>query len=292
MTTCIIRNPNLSILTKAARATLFAGVAVIVIGATPNLVLAQDSPALAKIGDRTITSAELDQAAKDMAQQFQNVPEGERRARVLDSLIDFTTLSILAEEAGLDKDPELMRRLTLLRSRALHNDYFLKKIQPTVTEDMVKSRFETEVAQMTPQQQIAARHILVKTAEEAEAIIKELEGGADFAELAKAKSTGPSGPKGGDLGTFGKGQMVPEFETAAFALEKGAFSKEPVKTQFGFHIIKVEDKIDQPLPTFEQAKAQLEQVLMAEAYAEAVKAGREKVGVEVLDESLKLPEVK
>lgn len=292
MTTCINRRPILSILTKTARATLFAGVAVIVIGANSTSVLAQDSKALAKIGDRTITAAELDQAAKDMAQQFQNVPEGERRARVLDSLIDFTTMSILAEEAGLDKDPELMRRLTLLRSRALHNDYFLKKIQPTVTEDMVKSRYDTEVAQMTPQKQINARHILVKTQEEAEAIIKELEGGADFAELAKTKSTGPSGPKGGDLGTFGKGQMVPEFETAAFALDKGAFSKEPVKTQFGFHIIKVEDKIDQPLPTFEQAKPQLEQVLMAEAYAEAVKAGREKVGVELLDESLKLPEVK
>ncbi|MGI9366491.1 MAG: peptidylprolyl isomerase [Rhizobiaceae bacterium] len=292
MTTCINRRPILSILTKTARATLFAGVAVIVIGANSTSVLAQDSKALAKIGDRTITAAELDQAAKDMAQQFQNVPEGERRARVLDSLIDFTTMSILAEEAGLDKDPELMRRLTLLRSRALHNDYFLKKIQPTVTEDMVKSRYDTEVAQMTPQQQINARHILVKTQEEAEAIIKELEGGADFAELAKTKSTGPSGPKGGDLGTFGKGQMVPEFETAAFALDKGAFSKEPVKTQFGFHIIKVEDKIDQPLPTFEQAEPQLEQVLMAEAYAEAVKAGREKVGVELLDESLKLPEVK
>ncbi len=143
---------------------------------------------------------------------------------------------------------------------------------------------------VSPEKQLKARHILVKTEDEAKEIIKELEGGADFAELAKAKSTGPSGTKGGDLGTFGKGQMVPEFEAAAFALEVGEFSKEPVKTQFGFHVIKVEDKLDQPLPTFEEAREQLRQLLLTEAYADAVKTGRDKVGVDILEESLKLPE--
>jgi peptidyl-prolyl cis-trans isomerase C len=86
--------------------------------------------------------------------------------------------------------------------------------------------------------------------------------------------------------------MVPAFEAAAFALDKGAFTKEPVKTQFGFHVIMVEDKIDQPLPTFEQLQGQLRQVLLTEAYAGAVKSGREKLGVKLLDESLKLPEPK
>lgn len=292
MTPRTIRKNYITSAFDTARSALVVGAAVLIIGSTPSTSFAQDSKVLAKVGDRTISSADVDQAARDMAQQFQTVPEAERRARVLDSLIDFTTLSILAEQAGLDKDPELLRRLVLLRSRALHNDYFVKKIQSTITDEMIKSRFDAEMAKMTPQQQINARHILVKTAEEAEAIIKELEAGADFAELAKSKSTGPSGPKGGDLGTFGKGQMVPEFEAAAFALEKGAFTKQPVQTQFGFHIIKVEDKIDQPLPTFEQAKTQIQQLMMAEAYAEAVKAGRDQLGVELLDESLKLPEVK
>ena len=253
------------------------------------LVAPAQAQVVAKVGDREITAADVDQAAKDLAQQFANVPEAERRARVLESLIDFNALSILAEQEGLDNDDELKRRLALLRARALHNDYFIKKVQPTVTEEMVRARYEKEIAGLTPEQQLKARHILVKTEDEAKAIIAELEGGADFAELAKTKSTGPSGPRGGDLGTFGKGQMVPAFETAAFALEKGAFSKEPVQTQFGFHVILVEDKIDQPLPTFEQSQQQLRQVLLSEAYAEAVKAGREKLGVNVLDESLKLP---
>lgn len=274
---------------NSARTALIAGAAALLVAGSAQLAAAQDSKVLAKVGDREITAADVDQAALDLAQQFQSFPQSERRARVLDSLIDFNTLAILAEQTGLDKDDELKRRLALLRARALHNDYFIKNVQPTVTDDMVKARFDEEIAKVTPEKQVKARHILVKTADEAKAIIKELEGGADFAELAKEKSTGPSGPKGGDLGTFGKGQMVPAFEAAAFALEKGAFSKEPVQTQFGFHIIKVEDKIDQPLPTFEQLQQQLRQVLLTEAYTDALKSGREKLGVKLLDESLKLP---
>ena len=286
------KSPFAAVKTAGASLLVAASLSLFVTTVQPGAAFAQENKVLAKVGDREITAADVDQAAQDMAQQFQNFPEAERRARVLDSLIDFNTLAILAEQEGLDADAALKRRLALLRARALHNDYFLKNVQPTITDEMVKARFDEEMAKVTPEQQVKARHILVKTAAEAEAIIKELEGGADFAELAKQKSTGPSGPKGGDLGTFGKGQMVPAFEAAAFALEKGAFSKEPVQTQFGFHIIKVEDKVDQPLPTLEQAAPQLRQLLLTEAYTNAVKAGREKVGVSVLDESMKLPEVK
>ena len=168
-----------------------------------------------------------------------------------------------------------------MQARALHNGYFQSKIQPVVTEEKMKARFDAEMAGAKPEQKVSARHILVKTEEEAKAIIKELESGADFAELAKSNSTGPSGPKGGDLGEFGKGQMVPAFEAAAFALEPGAFTKSPVQTQFGFHVIKVEKRIDQPLPTFEQSKNQLQQLLLTEAYTESVKSGREKLGVKL-----------
>ncbi len=275
-----------------APAAAFTGALFLSLVCLPHGAAAQDNKVLAKVGDREITAADVDQAGRDMAQQFQNVPQAERRARVLDSLIDFTTLSVLAEQSGLDKGAELKRRLVLLRSRALHNEYFLKNIQPSVTDEMVKARFDTEVAKMTPEKQVRARHILVKTADEASAIIKQLESGADFAELAKSKSTGPSGPKGGDLGTFGKGQMVPAFEAAAFALEKGAYSKQPVQTQFGFHIIMVEEQINKPLPTFQQLQEQMRQLLLTEAYTGAIKSGREKLGVNLLDESLKLPEKK
>ena len=255
-----------------------------------SAVHAQEAAVVAKVGDRTITKAALDQAMVDLQQQFANFPEAQRRARALDSLIDINVLAIEAEKAGIAEKVDVQRRLKLLRARALHNEYFKLNIQPAVTDTAMKARFEKEVADTPRQQEISARHILVKTDEEAKAIIKELEAGGDFVELAKAKSTGPSGPKGGDLGFFGKGRMVPEFEAAAFKLEKGDFTKEPVKTQFGFHVIKVEDTRDTPLPTFEASKQQLQQVMMAEAYAEAIKKARTAVGVEVVDKSLVLDE--
>jgi len=251
---------------------------------------AQDDKPVAKVGGIVITSAELDEALVDMSSQFKNLPEDQRRARALDSLIDIKVMAVQAEKEGLQNDPVLKRRIDLLRNRALHNDYFQKKVQPAVTEDAVKARYKDEIGKAKPEQEVNARHILVKTEDEAKAILKELESGADFIELAKSKSTGPSGPKGGDLGYFGKGRMVPEFETAAFELEKGAYTKTPVKTQFGFHIIKVEDKRDRPFPTYEESKERLRQLMLTEAYAKTVEEGRKSVGVEVLDESLKLPE--
>lgn len=250
---------------------------------------AQEPKVLAKVGDRTITAADLDQAMGDMAQQFQSFPEAERRARALDSLIDINVLAILAEKEGLQNEQDIQRRIELLRARTLHNGYFQKKIQPAITPDTLKKRYEEESAKVKAQQEVSARHILVKTEEEAKAIIAELDGGKDFIELAKEKSTGPSGPNGGDLGYFGSGRMVPEFEKAAFALEKGAYTKEAVKTQFGFHIIRVDDKRDQPKPTFEQSQQQIRQLVLTEAYGKAIEKGRAEVGAEVLDESLKLP---
>lgn len=282
-------SPSRSLTHRPVKAALIAGM-IALTSAGFSQSLAQEDKVVAKIGDRVITNADLDQAMQDLAQQFRNVPEAERRARVLDSIIDMNVLAMKAEKEGMQDDVALKRRIALLRTRVLHNGYFQTKIQPTVTEEAIRARFEKEMAGATPEQEVSARHILVKTEEEAKAIIKELEGGADFIELAKKKSTGPSGPQGGDLGFFGPGRMVPSFEKAAFALEKGAYSKEPVKSQFGYHIIKVDDKRDTPLPTYEQSREQISQLLMTEAYAAAVKEGRASLGMEILDEALKLPE--
>ncbi len=279
----LISNVSTSVL-KTALPMLLVGALALSFGA-----IAQEPKVLAKVGDRTITAADLDQAMGDMAQQFQSFPEEERRARALDSLIDINVLAILAEKEGLQNEEDIQRRIELLRARTLHNGYFQKKIQAAITPDTLKKRFEEESAKVKPQQEVSARHILVKTAEEAKAIVAELDGGKDFIELAKEKSTGPSGPNGGDLGYFGPGRMVPEFEKAAFALEKGAYTKEPVKTQFGFHIIRIDDKRDQPKPTFEQSQQQIRQLVLTEAYGKAIEKGRAEVGAEVLDESLKLP---
>lgn len=250
---------------------------------------AQEDKVVAKVGSEEITQSELDQAMADMAQQFSQFPEPQRKARALDALIDIEIFAELARKEGIDKDPNLLARVELLKKRALHNGYFTQKVQAGVTDEQLQARYDKEIGSAPRQKEVKARHILVKTEEEANAIIQEIKGGADFIELAKTKSTGPSGPQGGDLGFFKKGQMVPEFEKAAFELEAGKVTETPVKTQFGFHIIKVDETRDTPLPTFEQSKEQLRQLVLTEAYAEAIKSGRESIGAEVLDDSLKLP---
>ena len=126
-----------------------------------------------------------------------------------------------------------------------------------------------------------ARHILVKTKEEAEAIIKELDAGADFAKLAKEKSTGPVRPEGGDLGFFSPGQMVPAFEKAAFALKAGKYTKEPVKTQFGWHVIKVEEKRNAPPPEFDQVKDQVRQLVLREKYMATGRQGPQAARIDI-----------
>jgi len=156
-----------------------------------------------------------------------------------------------------------------------------------ISEADIKARYEKEVAAQPPEEEVKARHILVKTKEEAEDIIKQLDKGADFAKLAKEKSTGPSADKGGELGFFTKDQMVPEFSKAAFALKPGEYTKEPVKTQFGWHVIQVEDKRTTPPPPLDQVADQVKQVLMRERYFDVLKDARKNMKVDVKDPTLK-----
>lgn len=242
---------------------------------------------VAKVGDVEITEAELAIAEKEFSQQFARVAEDIRKGAVLAALIDIKLLAARAEASGLDENEQFKALVAFTRSRELHNRYFQQQVAEGVTEEDVKARFEKEIEGLVPGKQIKARHILVKTEEEAKEVITSLDEGADFVELAKEKSTGPSGPNGGDLGFFGKGQMVPEFEEAAFALEDGAYTKEPVKTQFGFHVILREEERDEPLPKFEEAREQVLQAVMRDKYFETIEEAREATEIEVMDDELK-----
>lgn len=242
---------------------------------------------IAKIGKIEITERELGFAQIDLQQQFAQIPEGIRKAAVLNALIDIRVLALAAEEAGIAATDEFKARVNFLRSRALHNAYFQQNALNAVTDEEIKARYDKEVAETEPNKEVDARHILVKTEEEAIAIIAQLDEGKDFAELAKEKSTGPSGANGGTLGYFGKGQMVPEFEEAAFALETGAYTKVPVKTQFGWHIILKQDERNAEPPNFEETKNKIRQLLLREKYISLVTENRKKFKVEIIDEALK-----
>ncbi len=243
---------------------------------------------VATVNGESITEADLTLAEGELSQQFARLPADQRRAAALSAAIEIKVLAAKAVADGLDKDPEFQRRAAFLQQRALHGEMVEKEVVGKITDEEVRARYDKEIAAQPAVNEVHARHILVKTKEEAEAIIKQLDGGADFQKLANEHTTDPSGKtSGGDLGYFGPGQMVPEFEKAAMALEPGSYTKEPVQTQFGWHVIKVEDKRPQQPPAFEQVKEQARSAVIRDRYFALVKEARAAAKVEIPDEALK-----
>ncbi|MCJ8520298.1 peptidyl-prolyl cis-trans isomerase C [Pseudorhizobium tarimense] len=248
---------------------------------------AQEDAVVAKVGDMEIHQSELDLAIQNLDPQLQQLPDEQKRVAALSGAIDVKLLAQGAVDEGIDETDDFQKRLDYIKDRELHNAYFRKHVVDAVTEDEVKARYEMEIAALPKQEEVNARHILVKTEEEASEIIKQLDAGKDFAELAKEKSEDSNKSDGGDLGWFTKGRMVPEFEEAAFALEKGEYTKTPVKSQFGYHVIKLEDRRDVQPPAFDQVEPQVRQLVMRDKYLSLIEQAKAEQEVEIMDEALR-----
>lgn len=248
---------------------------------------AQEDAVVAKVGDLEIRQSELDLAIANLDPQLQQLPEEQKRVAALSGAIDVKLLAQGAAEEGIGDTEEFKKRMDYIRDRELHNSFFRKHVVDAVTDDEVKARYEKEIAALPKQEEVHARHILVKTEDEAKEIITELDAGKDFAELAKAKSEDSNKDDGGDLGWFSKGRMVPEFEEAAFGLEKGAYTRTPVKSQFGFHVIKLEDRRDVQPPALEQVEPQVRQLVMRDKYLALIEKAKDEQPVEIMDETLR-----
>ena len=244
-------------------------------------------PVVATVAGVEIRASELTLAEGDLDPQFARLPVEQRRVAALAAVIDIKTLARKAEAEKLDETEEFKKLMEFQRDRALHNAIFKSSVVDPVSEADLKARYEKEIAATPAEEEISARHILLETEDEAKAVITELETGKDFAELAKEKSTGPSAAQGGELGFFTKGRMVPEFEAVAFTLQPGEYAKEPVKTQFGWHVIKVEERRETAPPPFEEVADQVRQVVMRERYGDLIKAARSETEINVLDPDLK-----
>ncbi|HEU0017026.1 MAG TPA: peptidylprolyl isomerase, partial [Methyloceanibacter sp.] len=211
-----------------------------------------DDPVVATINGVDIKQSDLDFAATEVGAQLANFPPDDRRRMLLQFVIENELMAEAAVKAGLDSGQAFEDRLKYHRRRTLRDAYFDKSVRNAVPEEEAKKIYDQKVAGMKPEEEIHARHILVATEAEAKEIQERLKKGEDFATVAKEKSKDPSA-EGGDLGFFGRGQMLKPFEDAAFQLKEGEISN-PVRTQFGWHIIKVEEKRTRPLPTFDQVK--------------------------------------
>ena len=246
-------------------------------------VRAQDAnPVLAKVNGAEIRASDVALAEEELGPSLAQMDPATKKENVLSFLIDMKIVSKEAEDKKIADRDDFKTRLAFARNRLLMDNLLAVEGKAATTDENMKKVYEEAAKQITGEQEVHARHILVETEDQAKKIEADLKKGADFAELAKKESKDPGASDGGDLGFFTKDQMVPEFSAAAFALEPGKIS-DPVKTQFGWHIIKVEEKRTRKAPDFEQVKPQIETYVVRKAQADYVAKLRTAAKVERMD---------
>ncbi len=248
------------------------------------LVTALLSP-LAWSAEKTVVTVNGTAITQSMVDDYKRQsPNGQKAPmsdeRAIDELVGRELVYQDALARKLDKDPEVKKQMEFLRKQVLLNAALEKAVgEHPVTDEMLKKEYDTQVSNFNIQE-YKARHILVKTEAEAKAIIGELDKGGDFAKLAGKHSTDPgSKNNGGDLGWFGPGQMVPQFTAATQALAKGSYTKAPIETQFGWHVIKLDDTRKAQPPAFDQVKEQLRGRLQQQYVSEYLQSLKSKAKI-------------
>ena len=246
-------------------------------------LMAQDRIAVATVGDQTIWLDEVMQAAESLPEQYRQAPLNTYFDQLVADVIDTRLASAAAREAKLDQNELVSAAMQMAADRVLAEAYLGDAIREQINEEAVVNAYNIFVADTASREQVSAAHILVDDEATAKDIIVQLNNGSDFAELAREKSTGPSGPNGGDLGNFGRGQMVPAFEEAAFNMAVGSISVSPVQTQFGWHVLKVTNRTVQPAPSIEEMRGQLVNNLSRQTLARVLETMRADADIAIRD---------
>lgn len=254
--------PLMTIAKKCLPVLVLAG-GLVIAAPVPN-AFSQERILVAKLNGEAIYLDEVLRLVEKLPEEIRQQPLETYFDRLIDDIVDSRLAAAAGNEAGLTNDERVIEQMSIAAQRVLAEAWINSELRKSITDEAVQQAYDIFVADEQSRHEVRARHILVKEKAEAEAVIAELQGGADFAELAKKRSTGPSGPNGGDLGYFPRGAMVPAFENAAFALEAGNFTQTPVQTQFGWHIILVEEKRIAEAPTIEELAPQLRQNLISQ----------------------------
>ena len=256
----------------------------LLIALLPLSLSAQESaedPAVARVNGQPILRSEVLQLATELPAEYQAQISLIFPALV-ERLVDMKLLALAAADAGLADDDEVLRRLELRREEVMRDVFLERALAEALTDDVLQARYETFLTENPPETEVSARHILLESEADAVGVIAELDQGADFATLARERSTGPSSSNGGELGFFTKDQMVPAFAEAAFALEAGNYSEKPVQSEFGWHVILVEERRTQEPPAFDDVEAELQSAVSRETVREMVAKMREGAEIEVL----------
>ena len=260
-----------------------AVIAAVLAGSTAGLRAQDADPVVARANGVDIRQSDLALAEDEVGANMPQMGPDQKRDYLITYLADVIVLAQAAEQQKVADRDDVKHRIQLERNKVLMETLLQDAGTAATTDDAMHKVYDDAVKQMSGEQEVHARHILVATEDEAKAIEDQLKKGADFATLAKEKSKDPGAAEGGDLGYFTKDQMVPEFAEVAFKLDKGQIS-DPVHTQFGWHIIKVEDKRIKPTPTFDEVKGQLENYVAHRAQADLVSKLRSAAKIERLDQ--------
>jgi peptidyl-prolyl cis-trans isomerase C len=239
-------------------------------------------PVIARVNGVNITQGDLALAEEDVGSDMQAASPEAKREHLISYLADIIMVTQAADKKNLADNPDFKRRLAFLRNKLLMGFGLQEETKAALTDEAMRQTYADAIKSVSGQEEVHARHILVETEDEAKAILEQIKGGADFAALAKEKSKDPGGADGGDLGYFTKDQMVPQFSEVAFKMYPGQLSN-PIKTQFGWHIIKVEDKRTKQPPEFEKVKDQIEAFLARKAQTEYITKLRQAAKIERLD---------
>jgi len=247
---------------------------------TPPTMAPGGDPVIARIDGQPIHRSELQATMRNLPPQAQGMPMETLYPMLLERIIDLRLIGSAARSAKLDDDPAVKKKIAEATDRALQEAYLTRQVEAKVNEAALREKYKAYAASVPGQEEVSARHILLKTEAEAKAVVVELKKGVDFAELAKRRSIDPAASSGGDLGYFTKDQMVPEFSQAAFSLKKGEITEAPVKTSFGWHVIRVEDKRTSGPPSFEEVREELSEGMSREVIQDMLKDLRGKSKVE------------
>ena len=239
--------------------------ALVITAAGGHPGFAAEDTVVATVNGHDILLSDIRAAHRRLPQQYQQVPFETIFSGLVDNLIDTRLAAAGARRQNLHQLQEFKDQMARIEDQVLQRMALSKTIKEGVSDADVRARFKDAAKEMAANEQIKARHILVETEDKAKGVIADLKKGGDFAALARERSTGPSASDGGKLGFFGRGQMVPAFEAAAFKLKKGAFTEIPVKTQFGWHVILVEDRKKSEASSFEDVEQYLRNELSQEA---------------------------
>ena len=237
---------------------------------------------VATVDGIAITYNDVSLVEDELMAVYGQLPEEQRFQTLVGYMVNRILASEAAKKAGLENDADVAKIKAFMERKALQDVYIAKMLMERVREEDVTAYYDKEIKNGPVEEEVRARHILLDNREAADAVVADLETGADFAALAKERSKGPSGPSGGDLGYFSKQSMVPAFSDAAFKLAAGETSP-PVQTQFGWHVIRVEDRRNRPVPPLDQVRDQIYQLLISEAQRDIYDEMRAKASVDLVD---------